>query len=160
MGLLSRYSKKTGRGFAWKGGRSVMSNGYVRLWRPNHPLANKDGHVLEHRFVLYEAGIPIPGGHHVHHKNGDKADNRLENLEVHPAGVHHSNHIQIAGEVTNQFGTWKLWPKRMSRNEQERIKYHRDSRRKEYLRHYYHEHYCKCHKHPTPSQLGPSAMRA
>jgi hypothetical protein len=34
---------------AWKGGRRIDENGYVRLLMPDHPFA-KDGYVAEHRF--------------------------------------------------------------------------------------------------------------
>lgn len=40
---------------------------------------------------LAEVG-PIPDGHHVHHKNEDKQDNRLENLECMAAGDHMREH--------------------------------------------------------------------
>jgi len=71
-------------------------------------MAQKDGYALEHRYVLYEAGVAIPPGHHVHHLNGVKSDNRPENLAVIPEGIHHSQHLHDAGVVTNQFGTWPL----------------------------------------------------
>jgi hypothetical protein len=67
-------------------------------------MANKDGYALEHRYVLYEAGVAIPPGHHVHHLNGDKSDNRVENLAVVPESIHHQMHV---GEtVINQFGVF------------------------------------------------------
>lgn len=91
----------------WKG-RVETHTGYIRLWRPGHPLAHKDGYVLEHRLVLYEAGVEISDSAHVHHANGNKRDNRLENLSVHPAGEHHRNHIREEGYVTNQYGRWPL----------------------------------------------------
>ncbi len=59
-----------------------MANGYIRLWRPGHRLAGNDGYVLEHRMVLHEEGAELPDGHHVHHRNGDRTDNRIENLVV------------------------------------------------------------------------------
>lgn len=56
--------------------------GYLELFEPTHPLAKKNGYVLEHRKVVYDAGFPIKPADEVHHKNGIKTDNRLENLEV------------------------------------------------------------------------------
>jgi hypothetical protein len=88
--------------------RHVAPSGYVRVWRPGHPVANGDGYALEHRAVLYDAGVPIPQGTHVHHRNGDRQDNRLENLEVLAPVDHVHHHIAGSGGVTNQFGKWPL----------------------------------------------------
>lgn len=82
--------------------------GYVYVWAPDHPMAMADGYVLEHRRVAYDAGLVIGPNDHVHHVNGDKTDNRPENLEVKPEGDHHRDHIAAAGYVVNQYGTWKL----------------------------------------------------
>ncbi len=89
-------------------GRVSHAAGYVRIYRPGHALAARDGYVLEHRLVLDEAGFEIPDGHHVHHRNGVKSDNRIENLEVILASEHNAAHIRAAGQVTNQYGTWSL----------------------------------------------------
>ena len=83
-----------------------MPGGYIRVWAPGHPVAMRDGYALEHRKVLHDAGVAIPPGHHVHHINGQKDDNRIENLEVLPKSEHHRHHIAEAGQVINQFGTW------------------------------------------------------
>lgn len=66
----------------WRGGRHLSKQGYVFVKVPDHPLADGHGYVREHRFVWHEAKGPIPKGWHIHHKNGDKTDNRLENLEL------------------------------------------------------------------------------
>lgn len=46
-----------------------------------------------HREVWQDANGPIPEGWHVHHKNGDKLDNRLENLELIPISEHSRHHF-------------------------------------------------------------------
>lgn len=85
-------------------GRHVMPSGYIRVWAPGHPLSNRDGYVLEHRKVMHDAGHRLQAGQHVHHINGDKQDNRLENLCVKTASQHVRDHAEERGFVENQFG--------------------------------------------------------
>jgi hypothetical protein len=84
----------------------LRTDGYRSVYEPSHPLAHADGYVLEHRKIVYDAGIPVPDGFHVHHLNGDKLDNRLENLEVISATDHARHHALEDGTI-NQFGAWK-----------------------------------------------------
>jgi len=75
-------------------GRSIASSGYmlVRVGI-DHPLADVRGYAYEHRVVAQEAiKRPLARGEHVHHKNGDKLDNRPENLEVLSAAEHRVEH--------------------------------------------------------------------
>lgn len=44
--------------------------------------------ILEHRSVWETTNGPIPNGMVVHHRNGDKLDNRLENLELLSISAH------------------------------------------------------------------------
>lgn len=68
---------------AWKGGRTYHSEGYVWIKMREHPNANKAGYFQEHRLVVeQDLGRHLKKTEFVHHKNGIKDDNRLENLEL------------------------------------------------------------------------------
>ncbi len=66
---------------AWKGGRKYTRKGYVQILMPEHKRADRNGYVMEH-IVVYEreTGIEIPPCCCIHHLNGIKTDNRIENL--------------------------------------------------------------------------------
>lgn len=69
----------------WKGGRKQHHSGYVSvLVGKDHPMAKAGtGYALEHRLVMSEAiGRPLRRDEQVHHINGDRGDNRLENLQL------------------------------------------------------------------------------
>jgi len=76
-------ARKGKRGGNWSGGRIKDRFGYIQIWKPNHPNAKLAGYVHEHRLVMSEhLGRPLESYEYVHHKNGIKDDNRLENLEI------------------------------------------------------------------------------
>jgi HNH endonuclease len=72
-------------------GRNKMLNGYIMVTRPGHPLAGARGRVYEHRLVVWDAGLLTDPTLAVHHRNGDRADNRIENLEV----LSHADHLRL-----------------------------------------------------------------
>jgi flagellar basal body rod protein FlgC len=70
--------------------------GYVVIWNPKHPMARKTGYVLEHRLVMAEhLGRNLEPHEHVHHINGNRMDNRLENLELVHRKDHPSKHFRV-----------------------------------------------------------------
>lgn len=92
---------------AYGTGRSEsLRTGYVRIWFPGHPLAGRDGYVLEHRLVWFEHHGDIPAGHEVHHKDHDRSNNDIGNLELLTEAEHQAEHNQPGTLRQNQYGTW------------------------------------------------------
>lgn len=90
---------KGSRNGSWRGGRTIDKSGYLLVRRPEHPAANSAGYVRHHRLVMEEAiGRPLGDREVVHHKNGDKLDNRPENLMVFEENSHHLQH-ELTGRV-------------------------------------------------------------
>jgi hypothetical protein len=95
---------------SWKGGRTKNACGYIAVKIHGHPNANKLGYVLEHVKVMSDhLGRPIREGETVHHRNGIRDDNRLENLELwvskHPSGQRVSDLVAFAKEILRDYGT-------------------------------------------------------
>ena len=83
-------AKREGANHRWNGGRTV-SGGYVYLRNLYHPHATKRGYVAEHRLITEDyLGRYLQPWEIVHHKNGIKDDNRIENLELLPNGKHNT----------------------------------------------------------------------
>lgn len=83
------WNKKGAESTSWKGGRAIDKNGYIWLRKPEHPNANSGGQVAEHRYVMAEhIGRPLCPWENVHHLNGVKGDNRIENLAVVTKKIH------------------------------------------------------------------------
>ncbi len=76
----------------WKGGWTTKS-GYIYVYMPDHPNANGDGYIAEHRLIMEKhLGRHLAKEEVVHHVNGLRWDNRIENLEVLDKHKHHSAH--------------------------------------------------------------------
>jgi len=68
----------------WKGGRCRDSFGYIMVY------TGKESYELEHHIVMEKVlGRKLYPWERVHHRNGDRTDNREENLELVISGYHH-----------------------------------------------------------------------
>lgn len=74
-----------------EGKKRVTYNGYIKIYCPEHPYANKAGYIQEHRLVMEKhLGRYLRPTEVVHHINRIRNDNRLENLKLFKNLAEHS----------------------------------------------------------------------
>lgn len=88
-------------------------SGYVSVYRPDSPMAGSKGFVPEHRLVMAEhLGRPLCKYENVHHINGVRDDNRLENLELwntyQPSGQRVTDKVAWAINILSLYAPGKL----------------------------------------------------
>ena len=84
-GMFNYFDKKGRTG-------TICKNGYRMITINNR-------RVYEHRLVWEQHNGEIPKGYQIHHINGDKLDNRIENLEMISNSEHQKQHSK-----NNNFG--------------------------------------------------------
>jgi ribosomal protein L40E len=78
---------------AWKGGSRIDRDGYIKTYAPDHPWPRKSGYVFEHvRVIELHIGRRLVSGEVVHHRDHDRKNNDLANLEILRAGEHSQLH--------------------------------------------------------------------
>jgi len=104
--IKSRTGKRGGNN---KGERRKCHNGYIEVWKPTHPNCRSAGYLHEHRYVMSEyLERPLEKYENVHHINGLREDNRIENLELwttqQPSGQRVKDKINWAIKFLKEYG--------------------------------------------------------
>jgi hypothetical protein len=88
--------------YNWKGGVFIDKSGYILIRKLDHPNVNSAGYVRKHRLVMEQSlGRLLKKDEIVHHLNGKRDDNRIENLELLTTNTHF-----IKGHVLKGKNNW------------------------------------------------------
>lgn len=87
--------------YRWQGGKTIDKNGYILVLDRNHPKINKSGisrYRREHVMVMEEyLGRKLNTGEVVHHIDGNRQNNKIENLQLFSSNAEH-----LKLELTNR----------------------------------------------------------
>lgn len=99
-----QYGLRGSKNSSWKSDKKISRYGYIQIRVSDHPFADKEGFVLEHRLVAEkyllteENSVCVDGkmylspNYIVHHKDKNKTNNNPENLEVMKKSDHQKIH--------------------------------------------------------------------
>lgn len=90
-------SQKSGASL-WNVEKIIKKGEYLYAIVRDHPRSTKNGYVLEHRIVMENhLGRLLDANEIVHHVNGNKHDNRIDNLELSTTNEHAKTHAILRG---------------------------------------------------------------
>lgn len=82
----------------YMGGHTVERDGYLLEFCPYHKDANRWGYVSQHRLTVERSlGRYLENNEYIHHKDLDKHNNNIENLQI----VSKSEHMKIHRALTH-----------------------------------------------------------
>jgi hypothetical protein len=85
--------------FLWNIEKTVSKGDYIYAVVKNHPKATKNGYVLLHRVVMENyLGRLLNENEVVHHKDENKKNNNIDNLELMDRVEHVSYHGKMQGK--------------------------------------------------------------
>ncbi len=90
----------------WNESKITTTDGYVKIRvGVGHPLADSNGYCCEHILIMTTfMGRQLKKDEIVHHINGDKKDNRIDNLKIISRSEHNAIHNKKkARDLTGRF---------------------------------------------------------
>lgn len=107
--IISRETRKkiseSHKTITAEGHKKKRGDGYISVYFPNHPNCTKDKYVMEHILVMEKKlGRHLNDNEVVHHMNGIRDDNRIENLQLMTFKEHAGHHMKKRWEAKKKGG--------------------------------------------------------
>lgn len=90
------------RGLKGKDNPSYKKGFFIR--KDGYKMLNFDGkQIMEHRHIWIKHNCNIPKGYHIHHIDGDKLNNKIENLQL----MKNSDHQKLHNQPRDKLGRFE-----------------------------------------------------